>query len=102
MKQYMCNVLTIDVSKISRKELENCTVSLEELFLREQSQFIDEMKKHEERYADADSWCTNKRNEDYLAEKMEMLERFKKKCVDYIDAMRLERFFMSNCLQIEE
>lgn len=100
MKQYMRNVLTIDESKISKKELENCTVSLERLFLSEFNQFMEDMQKHEERYADADTWLTNKRNEDYLAEKMEMLQQFKKTCEEYIDTMKLERFFLSDILEI--
>ena len=69
----MCNVMTIDTTKKSRKELENCTVSLEVLFLMDFKQFIEDMQNHENNYAEADTWLTNKRNEDYLLEKMEIL-----------------------------
>jgi hypothetical protein len=98
----MRNIKIVDQEKMAKNAtLEESLASLEELFLRKQDEFIAKMKEHEEQYADANSWLTNKRDENYLMEKMKMTLDFYRTCEAFISAMKAEELLVSDILVID-
>jgi len=103
MSQYMRNIKIADQEKMKKNDIaEERLINLEELFLRKQDEFIAKMKEHEEQYADANSWLTNKRDENYLMEKMKMTLDFYRSCDAFVSAMKAEELLVSDILAVDD
>lgn len=100
----MRNVTLLDTEKMLKNpplgDLLKYKISLEELFTIEFNRFLNDIKLHEENYADAESWLTNKRDDDYLEEKMKMLSGFYQRCKGFRYLLSTEGMMPNGILDI--